>query len=349
MNDESSPFYKRSAIPCASALTRRRAMGLGGGAALALGASFAGWPLLASAQDYPSKTVRMVIAFPPAGATDILARAVAQRLGTALGQQVIVENKPGAGGMIGLENAAQSEPDGYNVFLCALTNQAIAGHLYPNAKSDISRDFEPVSLLANGAHVLNVHPSVPAKTLPEFIAWLKANNGKVAYASQGNGTLSHLETELLSQRLGLQLTHLPYKGSSQALPDLLSGKVSFMFDSVAASMAHIKAGKLRALAVAATQRVPAFPDLPTVAEGGVPGYDVDNWFGLFVPKGTPPEVVKRLNADLAKVLADPELNQVLVQQGYTVAHGDPAKLAAVTESDRRKWGEVIKTANVSIR
>ncbi|MBA2721691.1 MAG: tripartite tricarboxylate transporter substrate binding protein [Methylibium sp.] len=350
MNDKSSPPDMCSPSDHdAPALSRRRALGLAGGVALSAGGVLAGWPLLANAQDYPSKTVRMVIAFPPAGATDILARAVAQRLGDTLGQQIVVENKPGAGGMIGLENAAQSAPDGYNLFLCALTNQAIAGHLYPNATSDISRDFEPVSLLANGAHMLNVHPSVPAKTLPEFIQWLKANDGKVTYASQGNGTLSHLETELLAQRLNLKLTHIPYKGSSQALPDLLAGTVSFMFDSVAASMVHVKAGKLRALAVAATQRVPAFPDLPTVAEGGVPGYDVDNWFGLFVPKGTPADIVKRLNADLAKVLADPELGKVLVQQGYAIQHGDPAKLAAVTKAERSKWGEVIKTANVTIR
>lgn len=333
----------------AAGLSRRAALRLAGGAAFSTGALLAGWPQLASAQDYPSKTLRMVIAFPPAGATDILARAIAQRLGDKLGQQVVVENKTGAGGMIGLENAAQSAPDGYNLFLCALTNQAIAGHLYPNATSDISRDFEPVSLLANGAHMLNVHPSVPAKTLPEFIQWLKANNGKVTYASQGNGTLSHLETELLAQRLNLKLTHIPYKGSSQALPDLLAGTVSFMFDSVAASMVHVKAGKLRALAVAATQRVPAFPDLPTVAEGGVPGYDVDNWFGMFVPKGTPPDIIKRLDADLKTVLANPELGAGLVQQGYAIQHGDPARLAAVTKAERAKWGEVIKTAGVAIR
>lgn len=351
MNDESSRFdvCNDRVDAATSGLTRRRVLGMAGGAALSAGAVLAGLPGLAHAQDYPAKPIRMVIAFPPAGATDILARAVAQRLGGTLGQQVVVENKPGAGGMIGLETAAQAPADGYNVFLCALTNQAIAGHLYPNATSDISRDFEPVSLLANGAHMLNVHPSVPAQNLGEFIKWLKANDGKVSYASQGNGTLSHLETELLQQRLGLKLTHVPYKGSSQALPDLLSGNVSFMFDSVAASMTHVKAGKLRALAVAATQRVPAFPDLPTVAEGGVPGYDVDNWFGLFVPKGTPPAVITRLNAELRKVLADPELNGLLVQQGYVVTHGDPAKLAAVTKAERSKWGEVIKTADVAIR
>ncbi len=282
-----------------AACTRRAALARGAAALSALAL-----PGLGQAQAYPSRPVRMVVAFPPGGATDILARSLGQRLTARLGQQIVVENKPGAGGIIGLQAAAKAAPDGYNVFLCALTNQAIAGHLYPKTPTTIGGDFEPVALLSNGAHVLNVHPSVPARTLPEFIAWLKANDGKVNYASQGKGTLSHLETEMLQQRLGVRLVHVPYKGSSNALPDLLAGNVSFMFDSVAASMAHIKSGALRALGVAATHRVPALPDLPTIAEGGVPGYDVNNWFGLFAPKGTPAEAVARLNAELAQVLKD---------------------------------------------
>ena len=306
------------------------------------------WPRSALAQSYPSKPINMIIAFPPAGATDILARAIGQRLGAQLGQQVIVENRPGAGGVIGLEAAAKAPADGYTVFLSALTNQVIAGHLYGTTRADVSRDLEPVSLLANAPHVLNVHPSVPAKTLPELVAWIKANDGKINYASQGNGTLSHLESEMLLQRIGAKAVHVPYKGSSQALPDLLAGNVSFMFDSIAASMAHVKAGKLRSLAVAASQRVPALPDLPTVAEGGVPGYDADNWFGLFAPKGTPPAATKRLDEEMVKVLADPALGATLVQQGYVVAYGPPQKLAEVTTAEIRKWGSVVKAANIKV-
>ncbi len=332
----------------AAALTRRTVLSRGAGAAAAAGLAAIGVPMHAAADTYPSKPVRMVVAFPPGGATDILARNLGQRLGTRLGQQIVVENKPGAGGIIGMETAANATPDGYTVFLSALTNQAIAQHLYPKAKNTIGGDFVPVSLLANGAHVLNVHPSVPAKNMAEFITWLKANNGKVNYASQGIGTLSHLETELLQQRLGVQLVHVPYKGSTNALPDLLSGTVSFMFDSVAASMTHVKSGALRALAVAATQRVPAYPDLPTITEAGVPGYDVDNWFGVFAPKGTPAAVVARLDAEIAQVLKDAELATQLQQQGYIVTHAGPAALARLTTAEVEKWGRVITTANVKV-
>ncbi|MEO6322824.1 MAG: tripartite tricarboxylate transporter substrate binding protein [Polaromonas sp.] len=329
-------------------LLRREALGYMGGMALAMGSTLLALPSAALAQAYPSRPLRMIIAFPPAGATDILARLIAQSMSNALGQAVIVENKPGAGGTIGLDASAKSQPDGYNILLCAVTNQAIAGHLYPKATSDITRDFEPISLIANGAHILNVHPSVPAKNFPEFAAWLKANDGQINYASQGNGTLSHLESELLQQRLGIKAVHVPYRGSSQALIDLISGKVSFMFDSVAASQPFIKTGQLRPLAVTTSKRTPALPDLPTVAEAGVPGYDADNWFGFFAPKGTPKEALTRLNQVLGKVLADTALIESLQQKGYVVSHGDSRKLASVTASDRSKWGSVIKTANISL-
>jgi tripartite-type tricarboxylate transporter receptor subunit TctC len=328
--------------------SRRRALALGGSGALWAGATALGWTGAARAQAYPTKVVNMIIAFPPAGATDILARAIAQRLGTRLGQQVIVENRPGAGGLIGLEAGLKSAPDGYTLFLSALTNQVIAGHLYGTTRGDIGRDMEPVALLANGAHVLNVHPSVPATNVAEFVAWLKANDGKVNYASQGNGTLSHLEAAMLLQRIGVTAVHVPYKGSSQALPDLLAGNVSFMFDSIAASMVHVRAGKLRSLAVAASQRVPALPDLPTIAEAGVPGYDADNWFGLFVPKGTPAAVTARLSDELVKVLADPELGVMLAQQGYVVTYGGAKRLADVTAAEVQKWGSVVKAANIKV-
>jgi tripartite-type tricarboxylate transporter receptor subunit TctC len=326
--------------------SRRRVLTAAGGAALGLATLGLAGP--ARAQSYPTRPVRVVIAFPPGGATDILARNLSQRLSSRLGQQFVVENRPGAGGVIGLEAAARSPADGYNVFLCALTNTAIATHLYPRAPAHIARDFDPVSMLANAPHVLNLHPSVPARTVPEFVQWLKANDGRINYASQGNGTLSHLESELLAQRIGVKLVHVPYRGSALALPDLLAGNVSFMFDSVAASMVHIRSGALRALAVAATSRVSALPDLPTLLEAGVTGYDVDNWFGLFVPKGAPAAAGQRLGAELAQILRDPEMIGSLQQQGFEVATGDAARLAAVTAAEIQKWGEVVKAANVTV-
>lgn len=330
-----------------TSMSRRSILRQGSGLAIAAGLLRLDLPVRAQSL-YPGRPVRMLLAFPPAGATDILARIIGQGMSTQLGQPVVVENKPGAGGMIGLDAGAKATADGYNIFLCALTNQAIAGHLYPKATSDITRDFEPIAMLANGPHILNVHPSVPAKTLPEFIAWLKANNGKINYASQGTGTLSHLEAELLQQRAGITAVHVPYKGSSQALPDLLSGNVSFMFDSVAASQPFIKGGQLRPLAVSSSKRVPIYPDLLTVSEAGLPGYDADNWFGLYAPKGTPREILSRLSEELAKVLADAKILDSLQEKGYVVTYGDASVLASVTASDRAKWGKVIKTANISI-
>lgn len=343
-----SKASRRDSADSAIACTRRAALARGGAAAVAAGMAALGLPRLAMADAYPARPVRMIVAFPPGGATDILARTVGHRLGGRLGQQVVVENKPGAGSIIGLETAAKAAADGYTVFLSALTNQAIAQHLYPKTRTTIGGDFVPVSLLANGAHILNVHPSVPAKTLAEFVAWLKANDGKVNYASQGTGTLSHLEAEMLQQRVGVRLVHVPYKGSSNALPDLIAGTVSFMFDSVAASMPHVKSGALRPLAVAATERVPAYPDLPTIAEAGVPGYDVDNWFGLYAPKNTPAAVVARLDAELAQVLKEPDLGTQLQQQGYIVAHAGPGALADLTAREVEKWGRVITAAKVKV-
>lgn len=331
-----------------SSLRRRMLLG-SAGAALGGALALRTFPARAqTAASFPERPLRMVVAFPAGGATDILARLLGQSLGTQLKQSVVVENKPGAGGMIGLDAGAKSPPDGYNLFLCALTNQAIAGHLYPNATSDITRDFEPVALLANGAHVLNVHPSVPAKNMREFTAWLKAHDGKINYASQGNGTLSHLEAELLLQTLDVKAVHVPYKGSAQALPDLIAGSVSFMFDSVAASQPFNKTGQLRAIAVTSGKRVPIYPDLPTVEEAGVKGYNADNWFGLYAPKGTPANIVSRLGAACQKSLSDPAIAEALLQKGFVTSFADARRLAEVTSSDRDKWGAVIRAANIKL-
>lgn len=328
---------------------RRRFLGQLGGASLMLTAP-AAWLVAPSAhaQAYPARPIKITIAFPPGGSTDVLTRVLGEALGKALGQPVVVDNRPGAGGMIGLEVAAKSAPDGYGLFLCALTNQSIASHLYPNTRTDIERNFAPISLVASAPHVLIVNPQVPARTMPELVAWLKANHGKINYASQGNGTLSHLESVLFTQKVGVDVTHIPYKGSALALPDVIAGTCSFMFDSVSASLNLIKSGKVRALAVVAAQRVTSLPDVPTMVEAGVPGYDVENWFGLYAPKGTPPAILARLDEAMRGVLAQADIQASLLQKGYVINYGGPARLAAVTQADRTLWGGVVKAANVTI-
>jgi len=326
--------------------TRRLAMRAG----LALAA--AGLAPVARAQlagPWPARALRMIIAFPTGGATDILGRTLAQKLSEGLGQPVVVDNRPGAGGMIGIEAAAKAPADGYTLFLCSLTNQAIAGSLYPNPPADIARDFVPVSLVANIPHWLVVNPAVPAKTLAELSAWLRANSGKVNYASQGNGTLSHLESELLRQRLGVQMTHVAYKGSSNAHPDLIAGNVVLMFDSVTASLPHVKAGRLRAIAVASSRRAGLAPEIPTMQEAGMPGYEVDNLFGFYLPKGSPREVVERIDRELAKAVASADVKERLLQQGVDVFHEGPPRLAAVTGAEKDKWARAVRDANITLQ
>ena len=299
------------------------------------------------AQAYPNRAIKMVVAYPPAGATDILARLVGQKIGDRLGQSVVIDNKPGAGSTLGMDIAARATPDGYNAFLCAVTTQAIASHLYPNAKSELQRHFVPAALIASAPHVLVVNNEVPARTMGEFAQWLKAHHKSVNYASQGMGTLSHLESELLCQHLGVKPTHTPYKGSSGAVTDLLSGTVSFMFDSVAASMPLVKSGKLRAIAVASSSRVPAMPELPTVAQAGIPGYEVDNWFGIYLPAGSPPEAVAAISKATLDVLRDPAVVESLVQKGYIVTPGDAAQLDQRARQDYARWTTVMKGLEIT--
>jgi tripartite-type tricarboxylate transporter receptor subunit TctC len=302
----------------------------------------------AQATDWPKKPIRVVISFPPGGATDVLTRAISQPLSDALGQPIVVENRPGAGGMLGLGAVAKSDPDGYTVHLSALTNQAIAQGLFTNAPADLRKDFVPIGLVGTSPHVLVVHPSVPAKTVPELINWIKAQKGNLNYASQGNGTLSHLESELMLQKIGARAVHIPYKGSSFALPDLIAGTTLMMFDSVAASLPHIKAGKIRPIGLAATERLSLVPDVPTLIEGGVNGFDVDNWFALYAPKGTPAPIVAKFERELQKVLSNQEVRQRLAATGIQLKFENAGRTAAITEAEHKKWADVIKSANVKL-
>ena len=301
-----------------------------------------------AAATWPTKPVRVVVAFPAGGATDILGRALAAELARELNQQFVVENRPGAGGFIGAEAAASASADGYTLFLCAITNQAIANNVYTRRPVDMLKEFVPIATVANIPHMLVINGALQATSLGEFIQHLKTQTGSVNYASQGNGTLSHLESELLLQRAGVRATHIAYKGSSNALPDLVAGNVAFMFDSVPAALPHVKAGRLRALAVASGARISAMPTLPTVAEAGLSGYEVNNWFGFLAPAGTPTNVVTTLNTALARIAQQRDLRERLVAQGVELSHAGPDATGLTIAKELAKWGRVVKDAQIRV-
>jgi tripartite-type tricarboxylate transporter receptor subunit TctC len=314
----------------------------------ALGASLALVAVWASAQTYPVKPIRIVVPFPPGGATDILARDVAQKLTEAWGQQVIVDNRPGAGGNIGSELVAHSAPDGYTLEMGTVGTHAINASLSAKMPYDHVKDFAPVILVAGVPNVLVVNNAVPANSVAELIAYAKANPGKLNFASSGNGTSIHLSGELFKVMAGVQMTHIPYKGSAPALQDLLGGQVQLMFDNLPPSLPQIKAGKVRALAVTSLTRAPALPDVPTVAESGLPGFEASSWFGILAPAGTPPAIVAKLNAEIAKWLATPEAKEQLAKQGANAAGGTPEDFAKHIAAETAKWAKVVKDSGAKI-
>ena len=303
---------------------------------------FACIALQAAAQTYPAKPVHVIVPFPPGGAADLLTRALGKKLTEAWGQAVVPDNRPGAGGNIGAEAAAKAAPDGYTLFMAAVTTHAVSMSLYSKLGYDLEKDLAPVSLVANVPHILVAHPSVPAKNLMEVIAWLKAQGGKVNFASQGNGTLSHLEFELMKSMGGFSANHIPYKGSAPAMTDLLSGTVTLLFDSIPSSLPQVRAGKLRGIAVASSRRSPVLPDLPTLSEAGLTGFAADSWFGIMVPAGTPKDVIARLNAEVIKALDSAEVKDIITKQGGEVKGSSPEGMAAQIRGDREKWGKVVR-------
>jgi tripartite-type tricarboxylate transporter receptor subunit TctC len=303
---------------------------------------------LACAQNYPTKPIRLVVPFPPGGATDLLARDVAQKLTEAWGQAVIVDNRPGAGGNIGSELVAKSAPDGYTLEMGTVGTHAINASLYAKMPYDHVKDFTPVILVAGVPNVLVVNPAVPANSVAELISYAKANPGKLNFASSGNGTSIHLSGELFKVMAGVQITHIPYKGSAPALQDLLAGQVQMMFDNLPPSLPQIKAGKLRALAVTSLTRAPALPDVPTLSESGLPGFDASSWFGILAPAGTPAPIVAKLNAEVAKWLATPEAKEKLAKQGANIAGGTPDDFAKHISSETAKWAKVVKESGAKI-
>ncbi len=294
---------------------------------------------------YPDKPLRWILTQPPGGANDILVRPIAQRLAEALGQQVVVDNRGGAGGNIGAQAAAKSPPDGYTLVTLSITH-AIAASLYTKLNYDLLRDFAPVTLLATNPGVLVAHPALPVKTVKEVIALAKARPGQLTYSSAGSGTPNHLAAELFSYMTGLKMIHVPYKGGGNSMIGLVSGEVSLSFASMPSAIAHIRSGKLRALAVTTAQRSASMPGLPAISEAGVPGYEAETWFGLLVPAGTPKEVIVRLHAEILNVLKLPDIIQQLNNAGLQVRTSTPEQYAAFTQNEVEKWAKVVKAADM---
>jgi tripartite-type tricarboxylate transporter receptor subunit TctC len=302
----------------------------------------------ALAQVYPSKPIHLIVPFAAGGGNDNVARLLGKRLADGFGQPVIVDNRPGAGGVVGAELAAKSPADGYTLFLGGVGSHAINPNLIDKLPYDPIRDFAPVALLAQAPLVLAVHPSVPARTLAEFVAYARKNPGKLNFASNGNGSSSQLAAVMFASMAGIEMVHVPYKGLAPALADLLSGQVQLMFSSVVAILPHIRAGKLRALAVTGKKRLAQLPDAPTIAESGFPGYEASSWYGILAPAGTPREIVTKLNAELAKALEQPEVRNSLLAEGAEPAGGSPEAFAAHIRAEKERLGKVIRDAKIRL-
>ena len=296
---------------------------------------------LAQAQTWPAKPIRMILAFPPGGPTDIVSRVLAQKLGEQLGQQVLVDNKPGAGGNIGAELASKAPNDGYTIFYntsAIVINPA----LYGKASYDTLKDFVPVVLTAAIPMVLVLNPAVPAKTMKEFVDLVKAKPGQFNYSSSGSGTITHLASAMLSAQMGLSTQHVPYKGSAPGLVDLAAGQTQFMTDTINTALPYIKDGRLRAIAVTSAKRSQVLPDLPTFNESGLPGFDAAAWQGVVVPAGTPAEIVTRLNAEINKAMQDAGVRARLAGQGADVLGSTPAEYAAYIRAEMPRWAKAIR-------
>jgi tripartite-type tricarboxylate transporter receptor subunit TctC len=302
----------------------------------------------ALAQVYPSKPIHLIVPFAAGGGNDNVARLVGKRLADSLGQPVLIDNRPGAGGVVGAELAAKAAPDGYTLFLGGVGSHAINPSLHDKLPYDPIRDFAPVALLAQAPLVLVVHPSVPAGSFPEFVAYARANPGRLNFASNGNGSSSQLAAVMFDSMAGVDMVHVPYKGLSPALADLLSGQVQLMFSSVVAILPHIKAGKLRGLAVTGARRLASMPELPTIAESGFPGYEASSWYGILAPAGTPREIVAKLNAELSKALEQPEVRSSLLAEGAEPAGGSPERFAAHIRSEKERLGKLIRDAKIRL-
>ena len=314
-------------------------------AALALFLAAAVSASAALAQTFPSRPVRILIAFPPGGAIDIVARVMSPRLAERLGQPVLVDNRPGAGGLVGTELAAKAAPDGHTIFFGTLGNLSVNPLLYAKLPFDISRDFAPLTQVVSTAFMLYVNPSFPPRSVAELIALAKSRPGAINYSSSGNGGAPHLAAELFNSMAGVKMVHVPYKGSSPSVTDVIGGQVQLTFESLAIGLPQVKSGKLRAIAALGPRRVAQLPEVPTVGET-LKGYEVTNWFGMVVPAATPREIVARLHRDILAVLRIPEVRENLIAQGTDPVGSSPEEFAAFMKSEAAKWARVIKEATI---
>jgi tripartite-type tricarboxylate transporter receptor subunit TctC len=318
-------------------------------AALAGAAALLAGPAAHAAEAYPTRPIRMVVPFPAGGTTDIFARHMGERLSRAFGQNVVIENRGGAGGNLGSDAVAKAEPDGYTILMGTVGTHAINHSLYRTMPFDALRDFAPVAFVAGVPNVLVVNPrNVKAKTVSEFIAEAKASQKTLNMASSGNGTSIHLSGEMFKQMTGVNLVHVPYRGSGPAVNDLVGGQVDLMFDNLPSSIEQVRAGNLRAIALTSAKRSPALPDVPTIAESGVPGFEASSWFGIFAPAKTPREIVERLNGEVRKALADPELQKRFADIGGEIRPYSPEEFRAFVGTELEKWAGVVKASGAKI-
>ena len=332
MTDPKQLFSRRAAtgILCAAAL----------GALTATPAAFASGA-------YPDKPIRLVVPYPPGGPTDIVARVVAQKLQEQLGQSIVIDNKPGAGANLGAEQVARSAPDGYTLVV-ATTAHAINPSLFSKLNYSITRDFAPISQLTSGPLVIVASPTLAANNVKELIALAKSRPGALNFASSGNGQSTHLSAELFSAMAGVKMNHVPYKGSAPALTDVMSGQADLMFDTMLSSMPFVKSGKLKAIAVTSSERSPSAPDIPTIAESGLPGYEAIAWNGILAPAGTPREIVERLNTELKKVLQSPDVKQRFDAQGFAAQWNSPQDFGRFLNAEVDKWAKVVKASGAKV-
>jgi tripartite-type tricarboxylate transporter receptor subunit TctC len=306
------------------------------------------FPLAAFGQAFPSKPMRIVVPFTPAGAVDIATRATANEMTKILGHPVAVENKPGAGGNLGVLDVARSAPDGYSMVMSTSGIQAINPALYAKMPLDVNKELAPVAPIVSLSNVLVVHPSVPAKSVKDVINLAKKEPGKWTYASSGNGTSIHMSGAMFTQLTGTDIVHIPYKGSAPAVTDLLAGQTNMMFDNIPSALPHIKSGKLRAIATTGAKRDPALPDLPTVAESGVAGYESGVWFGIMVPAATPRDIVMKLNAAAVQAAKAPEFVKRMTDLGYNIIPGTPEQMATMLKEEIARWAPIVKASGAKV-
>ena len=318
------------------------------GASILLGLIVCANALAQTAENFPNRSITMVVAFPAAGTTDILARLIGQKLTEKLKQTVVVENRPGAGGNIGTAYVAKAAPDGYTIMMGTIGTQSINPSLYKKMPYDAAKDFVPITRAAMVPNLLVVNQDAPFNTLPEMMAYEKANRGKLTYGSSGNGTTLHLSGELFNLMAGSKITHIPYKGSTPAVADLMGGQISMIFDNMPSVIQQVKSGRLKALAVTSAQRNPQLPEIPTIQEIGVAGYEVWSWFGLLAPAATPKPIVDKLNASIVEIIKQPDVQAKIIELGAVPVPETSAEFGTFIAAETQKWAKVIKEANIGM-